>query len=72
MLSTRLFSTLRSVKVMELKEVVKKLNQFAPTSLAEKWDNVGLLIEPSSPLQVYLNIYLFTNKSYKDERLNIF
>ncbi|XP_076108593.1 NIF3-like protein 1 [Mytilus galloprovincialis] len=52
MLSTRLFSTLRSVKVMELKEVVKKLNQFAPTSLAEKWDNVGLLIEPSSPLQV--------------------
>ncbi|XP_063397104.1 NIF3-like protein 1 [Mytilus trossulus] len=52
MLSTRLFSTIRSLKVMELKEVVKKLNQFAPTSLAEKWDNVGLLIEPSSPLQV--------------------
>ncbi|XP_052072668.1 NIF3-like protein 1 [Mytilus californianus] len=52
MLSTRLFSTIRSVKVMELKEVVKKLNQFAPTSLAEKWDNVGLLVEPSSPLQI--------------------
>jgi putative NIF3 family GTP cyclohydrolase 1 type 2 len=39
---------------MELKEVVKQLNLFAPTSLAEKWDNVGLLIEPSSPLQVHV------------------
>ena len=38
---------------MELKEVVKQLNLFAPTLLAEKWDNVGLLIEPSSPLQVH-------------------
>lgn len=37
---------------MELNEVVKQLNLFAPTSLAEKWDNVGLLIEPSSPHQV--------------------
>lgn len=29
-----------------LNEIVKKLNDFAPETLAEKWDNVGLLIEP--------------------------
>lgn len=29
-----------------LKEIVQKLNDFAPEELAEKWDNVGLLIEP--------------------------
>lgn len=29
-----------------LQEVVQKLNEFAPEGLAEKWDNVGLLIEP--------------------------
>lgn len=32
-----------------LPEVVQKLNEFAPPSLAESWDNVGLLLEPSSP-----------------------
>lgn len=26
--------------------VVNKLNQLAPLSLAESWDNVGLLVEP--------------------------
>jgi len=31
---------------MELPEVVSRLNKFAPTSLAESWDNVGLLLEP--------------------------
>jgi dinuclear metal center YbgI/SA1388 family protein len=34
---------------MELKSVVNKLTQFAPLKLAEKWDNVGLLVEPSQP-----------------------
>ena len=33
---------------MELKQVVSKLQVLAPTSLAESWDNVGLLIEPST------------------------
>lgn len=37
---------------MELKEVVTKLNIFAPLQLAEKWDNVGLLVEPSPPHSV--------------------
>merc|ERR1711970_786350 len=32
---------------MNLKEVVSKLESFAPSSLAESWDNVGLLVEPS-------------------------
>lgn len=34
---------------MNLKEVTKKLNEFAPLRLAEKWDNVGLLVEPTPP-----------------------
>jgi len=33
---------------MALSEVVKKLQAIAPLSLAESWDNVGLLIEPDS------------------------
>lgn len=32
-----------------LKEVVNALNKLAPPNLAEVWDNVGLLVEPSSP-----------------------
>ena len=37
---------------MDLKKVVKTLESLAPTSLAESWDNVGLLIEPSSQKNV--------------------
>jgi putative NIF3 family GTP cyclohydrolase 1 type 2 len=32
---------------LNLKEVVARLNTFAPLSLAASWDNVGLLVEPS-------------------------
>lgn len=32
---------------MELNEVLQVLEQLAPLSLAESWDNVGLLVEPS-------------------------
>ncbi|KAM7381663.1 hypothetical protein PAMA_012487 [Pampus argenteus] len=32
---------------MELKEVLQVLEQLAPLSQAESWDNVGLLVEPS-------------------------
>ena len=32
-----------------LGDVVKKLDEHAPLSIAESWDNVGLLLEPSSP-----------------------
>ncbi|XP_029933716.1 NIF3-like protein 1 isoform X2 [Myripristis murdjan] len=32
---------------MDLQEVLQVLEQLAPLSLAESWDNVGLLVEPS-------------------------
>ncbi|NXJ81888.1 NIF3L protein, partial [Trogon melanurus] len=44
---------------MELGELVSALNGFAPPSLAESWDNVGLLVEPSPPHAV--NTLLLTN-----------
>ncbi|NWR94842.1 NIF3L protein, partial [Furnarius figulus] len=37
---------------MDLGELVPALNDFAPLSLAESWDNVGLLVEPSPPHSV--------------------
>lgn len=33
---------------VDLKTVLTKLEKFAPLSLAEEWDNVGLLVEPTS------------------------
>lgn len=42
------FSTMASSK-HSLSQVVQKLTEFAPLNLAEKWDNVGLLIEPNTP-----------------------
>jgi len=38
-----------TVAKMDLREVVARLHKFAPPWLAENWDNVGLLVEPSSP-----------------------
>ncbi|XP_063071742.1 NIF3-like protein 1 [Engraulis encrasicolus] len=38
-----------SAGAMDLKEVLDILEQLAPLSLAESWDNVGLLVEPSKP-----------------------
>ncbi|XP_003742801.1 NIF3-like protein 1 [Galendromus occidentalis] len=35
---------------MELQRVVQVLRRFAPLELAESWDNVGLLLEPSNSL----------------------
>ncbi|XP_028398766.1 NIF3-like protein 1 [Dendronephthya gigantea] len=34
------------VKGMELREIVCRLEDYAPLPLAESWDNVGLLVEP--------------------------
>lgn len=36
-------------KGTELKSVLRKLESIAPLKLAETWDNVGLLVEPSHP-----------------------
>ncbi|XP_017691879.1 PREDICTED: NIF3-like protein 1 [Lepidothrix coronata] len=45
--------------LMDLRELVSALNDFAPLSLAESWDNVGLLVEPSPPHTV--NTLFLTN-----------
>ncbi|XP_077080779.1 NIF3-like protein 1 [Siphateles boraxobius] len=37
---------------MDLQGVLEVLEQLAPLSLAESWDNVGLLVEPSTPRPV--------------------
>lgn len=42
-------SSFSHFNTMELKEVVSRLDTFAPLSLAAEWDNVGLLVEPSAP-----------------------
>ncbi|NXC20948.1 NIF3L protein, partial [Corythaeola cristata] len=44
---------------MDLRELVSALNDFASLSLAESWDNVGLLVEPSPPHTV--NTLFVTN-----------
>ncbi|XP_075687053.1 phosphoribosylformylglycinamidine synthase isoform X3 [Rhinoderma darwinii] len=38
--------------VMDLASVVSRLDALAPPALAESWDNVGLLVEPTPPHQV--------------------
>ncbi|XP_012923569.1 NIF3-like protein 1 isoform X2 [Heterocephalus glaber] len=38
---------------MDLKAVLSSLNDLAPLSFAESWDNVGLLVEPSPPHTVH-------------------
>uniref|UniRef100_A0A6G1S026 NIF3-like protein 1 n=1 Tax=Hypotaenidia okinawae TaxID=2861861 RepID=A0A6G1S026_9GRUI len=48
-----------SRSIMNLGELVAALNDFAPLSLAESWDNVGLLVEPSPPHTV--NTLFLTN-----------
>ncbi|XP_020826659.1 NIF3-like protein 1 [Phascolarctos cinereus] len=49
---------------MDLKTLVSSLNDFASLSLAENWDNVGLLVEPSPPHTV--KTLLLTNDLTKE------
>ncbi|XP_073773981.1 NIF3-like protein 1 isoform X2 [Danio rerio] len=44
-----LSASTRPAEHMDLKGVLEVLEQLAPLSLAESWDNVGLLVEPSRP-----------------------
>ena len=37
---------------MKLQSIIQKLENIAPLNLAEKWDNVGLLINPLKPQNV--------------------
>ncbi|XP_050443672.1 NIF3-like protein 1 isoform X2 [Adelges cooleyi] len=51
-------------KMFELKNIVSKLDELAPLSLAGSWDNVGLLIEPAVTKPVE-NVF-FTNDLTED------
>ncbi|KAJ7394986.1 NIF3-like protein 1 [Pitangus sulphuratus] len=55
----RALGRLHARALMDLRELVSALNDFAPLSLAESWDNVGLLVEPSPPHTV--NTLFLTN-----------
>ncbi|KAM6348554.1 NIF3-like protein 1 isoform 3-T7 [Alca torda] len=55
----RAWGRLSSCSLMDLRELVSALNDFASLSLAESWDNVGLLVEPSPPHTV--NTLFLTN-----------
>lgn len=39
----------KTMSGLALKSVVEMFDRLAPLSLAESWDNVGLLVEPSQP-----------------------
>lgn len=41
-----------------LRNVLKKIESFAPLHLAESWDNVGLLVEPPSSVPVRVKTLL--------------
>lgn len=45
--SCRLSHSAHRSDLMDLKDVLQAMEQLAPLSLAESWDNVGLLVEPS-------------------------
>jgi putative NIF3 family GTP cyclohydrolase 1 type 2 len=51
---------------MNLSAVVSVLKNFAPLSLAEKWDNVGLLVEPSTGGSTPIERILLTNDLTED------
>ncbi|XP_064481400.1 NIF3-like protein 1 [Ornithodoros turicata] len=56
---------------MDLASLVKVLNQMAPLEVAESWDNVGLLVEPTS---VHVKATLLTNDltlEVVDEAVNL-
>ncbi|XP_015264164.1 PREDICTED: NIF3-like protein 1 [Gekko japonicus] len=64
LLHVRSLTDLRSQAFMDLKALVSSLNGFASLSLAESWDNVGLLVEPSPPHVV--NTLFLTNDLTED------
>ena len=46
---------------MELQRIVSELDKMFPPCLAEDWDNVGLLVEPSDHVQQPVNHVFLTN-----------
>lgn len=67
----------QSCAMASLSAVVQVLTAFAPLSLAEKWDNVGLLIEPSEKFQTIRKIILTNDLTERvmqealDEKVNM-
>ncbi len=58
---------------IDLIEVTRALNAIAPLHLAAAWDNVGLLIEPSTPKNIrtiFMTIDLTTNVLQEAQRAN--
>lgn len=51
------FHNTAAMSSLTLSSVVDEFNRLAPLSLAESWDNVGLLVEPSTP-KIIRNILL--------------
>ncbi|XP_052889560.1 NIF3-like protein 1 [Anopheles moucheti] len=49
---------LKARTMATLQEIVTQLREFAPENLAEKWDNVGLLVEPRNTTSPITNILL--------------
>lgn len=62
--STRINPIMSGDRGLALKAILEKLEAFAPTNLAESWDNVGLLMDPMSDKNVE-NI-LLTNDLTED------
>ena len=52
------------MKGMQLKNIVARIEQFSPPSLAQSWDNVGLLVEPTVPMNI--NKIILTNDLTED------
>lgn len=47
------FHSTTTMSSLTLRSVVDEFNRLAPLTLAESWDNVGLLVEPSSPKNIH-------------------
>lgn len=45
----RTISQSKMLSGSQLSDIIEKLNLFAPEKYAESWDNVGLLIQPTTP-----------------------
>lgn len=52
MLLSQTFAVSNFFIIFRLTEIVQAMEGFAPTRFAEKWDNVGVLIEPSTSTDI--------------------
>lgn len=65
--SKRSFRSQENVtKMTKLSEIVGTLKKMAPLSLAESWDNVGLLVEPDDAANSPVDCVFLTNDLTED------